>query len=79
MLLTQQVNALSPNCNSTGSVILGYFFGADLLPHSSSNPGSNEAEIFYGLVPDPCNPSCDISEAFARSACRRRSFTNSSI
>jgi hypothetical protein len=51
VLLTPQVNALSPNCNSTGEVILGYFFGADLLTRSSSNPGSNEAEIFYGLVP----------------------------
>jgi hypothetical protein len=66
VLLTQKVNALSPNCSSTGTVILGYFFGADLLPRSSNNPGSNEAEIFYGLVPDPTNPDCDISEAFAR-------------
>ena len=66
VLLTQRVNALSPTCTSTGSVILGYFFGADLLPRSTNNPGSNEAEIFYGLVPDPSNPDCDISEAFAR-------------
>jgi hypothetical protein len=67
VLLTQRVNALSPNCASTGSVILGYFFGADLLPQSGGNPGSNEAEVFYGLVPDPTNSNCDISEAFARS------------
>ncbi len=67
VLLTHRVNALSPDCNSTGSVILGYFFGADLLPRSSGNPGSNEAEIFYGLVPDPANPDCDVSLDFARS------------
>ncbi len=67
VLLTQRVNALSPNCNSTGSVILGYFFGADLLPLSPGNSGSNEAEIFYGLVPDPNNPTCDISQEFASS------------
>ena len=67
VLLTHRVNALSPNCNATGSVILGYFFGADLLPQSTGNPGSNEAEIFYGLVPDPSNPNCDISQQFARS------------
>jgi hypothetical protein len=67
VLLTPGVNALSPTCNTTGSVILGYFFGADLLPRSSGNPGSNEAEIFYGLVPDPSNPDCDISLGFARS------------
>ena len=66
VLLTHLVNALSPNCNADGSVILGYFFGADLLPRSINNPGSNEAELFYGLVPDPNNPSCDITEVFAR-------------
>jgi hypothetical protein len=67
VLLTHLVNALSPDCATSGSVILGYFFGADLLPQSAANPGSNEAEIFYGLVPDPSNPDCDISEEFALS------------
>jgi hypothetical protein len=66
VLLTQRVNALSPSCNTTESVILGYFFGADLLPRSDNNPGSNEAEIFYGLVPDPSNGECTVSETFAR-------------
>jgi hypothetical protein len=67
VLLSQHINALSPNCNSDGSVILGYFFGADLLPNSSGNPGSNEGEIFYGLVPDPDNSTCSITAEFARS------------
>jgi hypothetical protein len=67
VLLTQHVNALSPDCNSTGRVILGYFFGADLLPQSSANPGSNQAEVFYGLVPDPSNQQCSITAAFAQS------------
>jgi hypothetical protein len=67
VLLTQRVNQLSPNCNTTRRVILGYFFGADLLPRSAMNPGSNEAEVFYGLVPDPNNSECDITEGFARS------------
>jgi len=67
VLLTQKVNALSPDCNNTGQVILGYFFGGDLLPQGSRNPGSNEAEVFYGLVPDVNNTQCDISQAFARS------------
>jgi hypothetical protein len=68
VLLTPLVNALSPDCNDTGRVILGYFFGADLLPRTGSNPGSNEAEIFFGLVPDPGNPECTIriDEANAR-------------
>jgi hypothetical protein len=67
VLLTHRVNELSPNCGATESVILGYFFGADLLPRSSSNPGSNESEIFYGLVPDPANPDCEITLQFALS------------
>ena len=67
VLLTQRVNALSPDCNATESVILGYFFGADLLPRGPNNPGSNEAEIFFGLVPDPDNPDCSVTEAFALS------------
>jgi hypothetical protein len=67
VLLTQLVNALSPDCNSTGRVILGYFYGADLLPRSSSNPGSNEAEVFYGMVPDPNNSQCTIPKDEANS------------
>jgi hypothetical protein len=68
VLLTPKVNALSPDCSSTGRIILGYFFGADLLPTSASNPGSNNGEIFYGLVPDPNNSSCtvDVAEANSR-------------
>lgn len=66
VLLTHRVNALSPDCDAAGSVILGYFFGADLLPRSNNNPGSNEAEIFYSLVPDINNPTCSITEQFAR-------------
>jgi hypothetical protein len=65
VLLTPQVNALSPGCNQTGQIILGFFFGADLLPRSPDNPGSNEAEIFYGLVPDPTNTTCTVDKAEA--------------
>jgi hypothetical protein len=67
VLLTPKVNALSPDCNSSGRIILGYFFGADLLPSSSSNPGSNQAEIFYGLVPDPGNSTCTVDKTEATS------------
>ncbi|HEX2249480.1 MAG TPA: hypothetical protein VHH32_03980 [Gemmatimonadales bacterium] len=67
VLLTQLVNALSPDCDSTGQVILGYFFGADLLPRGTNNPGSNEAEVFFGLVPDPNNSDCAISVEEANS------------
>ena len=62
VLLTDQVNALSGNCNAEGSVILGYFYGTDLLP---GNQGSNGGEVFYGLVPDPDNAACTISLNYA--------------
>jgi hypothetical protein len=62
VLLTQRINQLSPNCNTSGSVILGYFFGLDLLPAEAN---SNDGEIFYGLVPDPNNPTCGVSKSFA--------------
>lgn len=63
VLLSDQVNKLSGACNSAGSVILGYFFGLDLLP---SQNGSNAGEIFYGLVPDPTSSSCTISKQYAK-------------
>lgn len=64
ILLTDAVNALSGNCNSTGSVILGFFFGLDLFPGMAN---SNGGEIFYGFVPDPANPSCTVSKNFVES------------
>ena len=63
VLLTPRINALSPNCNSSGSVILGYFFALDLLVDANSNNG----EVFYSLVPDPLNAQCTIQkESFAK-------------
>ena len=62
VLLTDQVNELSGACNTLGSVILGYFFGNDLLP---SQNGSNAGEVFYGLVPAPGDADCTISRDYA--------------
>ncbi|MEO6057848.1 MAG: hypothetical protein ABIQ49_13520 [Gemmatimonadales bacterium] len=62
VLLTQNVNKLSPDCNATGSVILGFFYGLDLLP---SQANSNGGEVFYGLVPGSATPGCTISDNFA--------------
>ncbi len=67
VLLTQLVNALSPDCSSTGRIILGYFFGADLLAPGPRNPGSNNGEVFYGLVPDVNNSRCQVSKEEANS------------
>ncbi|MEP6689431.1 MAG: hypothetical protein ABJC36_13865 [Gemmatimonadales bacterium] len=55
VLLTQHVNDLSPDCNTTGSIVLGFFFGLDLLP---SEQHSNDGEVFYGAVPRQDMPNC---------------------
>jgi hypothetical protein len=62
VLLSDRINKLTPNCNQTNQVVLGYFFGLDLV----ADPNSNGGEVFYGLVPDPSNSGCTISKAFAR-------------
>jgi hypothetical protein len=59
ILLTNAVNDLSPNCSVTGSRVLGYFYGLDLLPGSSSN--SNGGEVFFSAVPDPNSVGCPVS------------------
>jgi hypothetical protein len=51
VLFTKAVNALTPR--GAQGVVLGFFFSRDLLPQSGSCPGSNAAEMFYVLVPDP--------------------------
>ncbi|HQR17474.1 MAG TPA: hypothetical protein PK948_03840 [Gemmatimonadales bacterium] len=61
-LLTDAVNNLSGSCID-GSIILGFFYGGDLLPRSAINPGSNEAEVFYGLVPSSSG-GCAVSKSF---------------
>jgi len=63
-LLTDAVNDLSGSC-ADGGIILGFFYGGDLLPRSTSNPGSNEAEIFYGLVPNSSG-GCAVSKSYVK-------------
>jgi hypothetical protein len=48
ILLTPAVNRLTPPGSS--GFIGGFFYGIDLLPSST---GSNAAEVFYSIVPDP--------------------------
>jgi hypothetical protein len=54
VLMTATVNALNTEESvESGSILSGFFFGIDLLFHPSANPFSNDAEIFYSVVPDP--------------------------
>jgi hypothetical protein len=50
---TRAVNQLTPQGSS--SFVGGFFFGRDLFSRTGTSPcaGSNEAEMFYMLVPDP--------------------------
>lgn len=56
LFYTRAVNALTPT--GAGFTIGGFFFARDLYPKTARNglsacAGSNEAEMFYLLVPDP--------------------------
>jgi hypothetical protein len=54
ILFTRAVNELTPR--GSGGVVLGFYYSRDLLPRSGVTgecPGSNVAEIFYIMVPDP--------------------------
>jgi hypothetical protein len=62
VLLTQRVNELSPDCQTTGSAILGYFFGLDLLP---AQLHSNDGEIFYSAVPGTVANGCSLPKSSA--------------
>jgi hypothetical protein len=55
VLLSDRINALSPNCAQTRQVIVGYFFGLDL---DLLDLNSNKGEVFYAAVPDPARPTC---------------------
>ena len=55
ILFTRAVNELTLP-GSPGGIILGFYYIRDLLPRVSpfgNCPGSNEAEMFYIMVPDP--------------------------
>jgi len=56
VLLSQHVNDLSADCNTSGSIVLGFFFGLDLLPGEDH---SNDGEVFYGAVPRSDLPNCN--------------------
>jgi hypothetical protein len=58
---SRAVNELTPRSSSSG-IALGFFFSRDLLPresHFGLCPGSNAAEMFYVLVPDPSGVASD--------------------
>ncbi len=75
VLLTPKVNALSADCNTTGSVILGYFFGLDLLPPSST---PTTARCSTAWSPIPATARAISVRRSPRTSFRRHSSTSSS-
>lgn len=56
ILFTPVVNALTPR--GSPGVVAGFFYGIDLYSKQDF-AGSNEAEIFYAMVPDPAAEHSD--------------------
>ncbi len=53
IFFTKAVNELTTD--PAQGIVLGFYYSRDLLPTTGSNPcpGSNDAELFYLVVPDP--------------------------
>ncbi len=64
ILLTPVVNQLTETASCDVSFIAGFFLALDINPGSADDPRSNQAEVFYSIVPDPegevsCNFTVD--------------------
>jgi hypothetical protein len=53
ILLTPIVNGLTEEAQCDESFITGFFFPIDIDPIYANDERSNQAEIFYSMVPDP--------------------------
>ncbi len=52
ILLTPVVNSLTEVASCDDSFIAGFFLALDINPGSVGDPRSNQAEVFYSIVPD---------------------------
>ena len=52
ILLTPVVNSLTDVASCDDSFIAGFFLALDINPGSVGDPRSNQAEVFYSIVPD---------------------------
>lgn len=61
VLMTPVVNKLTEDCND--GIITGFFYALDVDPAFAGDSRSNQAEIFYSIVPDPGGSvSCALSK-----------------
>jgi hypothetical protein len=64
VLLTPVVNGLTPQEQCRTSFITGFFFPLDLSASATRDERSNQAEVFYAIVPDPDGSvSCEFSKS----------------
>ena len=62
ILLTPVVNSLTPKDVCEESFVAGFFFALDINPGSRGDSRSNQAEVFYAIVPDPDGEvTCEFS------------------
>jgi hypothetical protein len=62
ILMTPVVNGLTEESDCSDSFITGFFFPLDIDPQFQKDSRSNQAEIFYSIVPDPQGTvTCDHS------------------
>lgn len=53
ILFTPVVNKLTPKEQCSQSFVTGFFFSIDIEPAFQNDTRSNQAEVFYAIVPDP--------------------------
>jgi hypothetical protein len=62
ILFTPVVNGLTEKSQCSQSYVTGFFFPLDIDPTADDDNRSNQAEVFYAIVPDPDGTvSCDHS------------------
>ncbi len=64
ILMTPVVNGLTAADECDDGIITGFFFATDVDPAFANDSRSNQAEIFYSVVPDPDGAiGCDLSQS----------------
>ena len=62
ILFTPIVNGMTETAQCSQSYVTGFFFPLDVDPTAASDDRSNQAEVFYAMVPDPQGTvTCDHS------------------
>ncbi len=67
ILFTPVVNQLTPKDQCSTSFVTGFFFAIDIDPAFKNDSRSNQAEVFYAIVPDPQQTvTCTFSTSSVR-------------